>query len=134
VQTSTKYGDHRTPVHGLYLEGGPRLAGGKFWRVFAVPRAEVYFSPRGPDPAFAGIVRGQVEIFTPTVGDPTASTSTASSWWGIAFGIFGVGAYLEGGYQHLPNDAAYPLLGAGLTLRVPATAGLVCCAWDFAHK
>lgn len=135
VQTSTKYGKSRTPIHGLYVEGGPKVVGGTFWRVFAGPRLEYYFAPSGADPAYAGIVRTSIELFSPTAGGEVKSTSRGlSAWWGIAFGMFAVGAYLEGGYQHLPNDAGFPLVGAGALLRIPATAGVVCCAWDFSRK
>jgi hypothetical protein len=135
VQTSTVYGKSRTPVHGLYLEGGPKVVGGSFWRIFAGPRLEYYFAPRGADPAYAGIVRTTIELFGASMpGKEPKDTSTGGGWWGIAFGMFALGAYLEGGYQHLPNDAGYPLVGGGLLLRAPATAGLVCCVWDFTPK
>jgi hypothetical protein len=155
VQTSTKYGESRTPIHGLYLEGGPRVAGGEWWRVFVGPRFELYFAPRGPDPAYAGIVRTQIEIFQPSLGetgksdDSGSTTNTLSTrrvlprpkpisspgfFWGVAFGMAALGLYVEGGYQKLPNDAGYPLVGAGAVLRIPAIAGVACCAWDFAPK
>lgn len=136
VQTSTTYGKSRTPVHGLYLEGGPRVAGGRFWRVFAGPRLEYYFAPKGADPAYAGIIRTSIELFGASTGEETlkSTSRSPSAWWGVAFGMFAVGAYLEGGYQHLPNDAGFPLIGGGALLRIPATAGVVCCAWDFTPK
>lgn len=137
VQTSTRYGESRMPIHGVYLEGGPRVVGGRFWRVFAGPRLEYYFAPKGPDPAYAGLIRTSVELFslsTGSPGEPKPTTRSASAWWGVAFGAFAIGAYLESGYQHLPNDAGFPLLGGGALLRIPATAGVVCCAWDFAPR
>ncbi|MBX3230100.1 MAG: hypothetical protein KIT84_25300 [Labilithrix sp.] len=134
VQTSKDYGLGRLPVHGLYLEGGPRIAGGRFWRAFAGPRAEYYFRP-GADFAASGMLRASIELFNGTEGDPLESTSSGPSYyWGVAFGTFALGAYFEGGYQKLPSDAGYPLLGAGLLLRIPATAGVLCCAWDFSRS
>jgi len=160
------------------------------------PRLEYYFAPRGPDPAYAGIVRAQIEVFKGAFGDagssddesnpdpqpqdpppdpqtgpqpdphpdlpvdPTANPkpskisfverripglsriprprprpiSHSTFWWGVAFGVAAIGFYVEGGYQHLPNDAGYPLVGGGILLRLPATAGVACCAWDWVPK
>jgi hypothetical protein len=136
VQTSTTYADRRKPVHGIFVEGGPKIAGGSFWRVFAGPRGEYYFSPKGADPAYAGLVRASVELFSARSGGEIMESTARgpSGWWGVAFGVFAVGAYVEGGYQHLPNAPGLPLVGGGLLLRIPATAGVVCCAWDFATK
>lgn len=130
VQTSKTYRQESIPVHGVYLEGGPRLAGGKWWRAFVGPRAEYYFRPSG-GASYAGMMRAQVELFGVAGGESLEDTSSPGHYWGVAFGVVAIGAYFEGGYQKLPNDAAYPLLGAGLLLRVPATAGIACCAWDF---
>jgi len=134
VQTSKTYRDERIPVHGVYLEGAPRVAGGKFWRVFVGPRAEYYFRPSG-GAAYAGIVRTQIELFGVSGAEEALEeTSSASHYWGVAFGVVAIGAYVEGGYQKLPSDAAYPLFGGGLLVRIPATAGIACCAWDFSKK
>lgn len=133
VQTATTYGSDHVAVHGVYLEGGPRLAGGSFWRVFAGPRLEYYFEPRGSETAMAALGRAEIELFRPYLGAMT-SEGEHGAYWGVAFGAIALGAYVEAGYQHLPNEAAFPLLGGGLLLRIPATAGLVCCAWDLSKK
>lgn len=133
VQTQTKYGDDHVAVHGAYLEGGPRIRGGSFWRVFAGPRIEYYFEPKGPETAFAALGRAEIELFNPYIG-AIASEGRDHVYYGVAFGTIAIGAYIEAGYQHLPNEAAYPLLGGGLLLRIPATAGILCCAWDFSSK
>lgn len=170
VQTSTVYGKSRTPIHGVYLEAGPRVTGGKWWRVMAGPRFEGYFAPRGPDFAWAGLFRGELEIFSPSYGtdapkdpavtpDPGPSSDPppdpdpsdpqpvarlgrrfirpkpiSGSWFGIAYGMAAIGVYVEGGYQHLPNEPGLPLLGGGALLRIPASAGVACCAWDWLPK
>jgi hypothetical protein len=48
--------------------------------------------------------------------------------------MLAIGPYVEGGYQRLPADAGYPMLGVGLQARIPAMARLLCCGWDFSGK
>jgi hypothetical protein len=121
--------------HGAYVQGGPRIAGGRTWRAFAEGRAEYYFAPRAPDIAYAGLVRLSVEAFVPVSFEPVSSESSDGSFYiGLAYGSLAIGPYVEGGYQRLVLDAGLPVLSAGLHIRVPATFGLVCCAWDFKKK
>ncbi len=131
VQTGSEAHDHHIPVHGLYLEGGPRVAGGKNWRTFVGPRAEYYFAPQGPNLAYAGLVRASVEVFGTADGEPVATADHKGFYFGVAFGALALGAWAEAGYQHLPSDAGLFMLGGGLHLRIPLTGGIVCCAWDF---
>jgi hypothetical protein len=131
VQTGTVSNHALAVVHGVYLDGGPRLAGGKFWRVFAGPRAEYYFAPQGPAFSYAALGRASAELMLPVELEPVAGSSTDSYYLGVAHGMLAIGVDIEAGYQHLPVDAAWPMAGIGLHVRVPATAGLLCCAWDF---
>jgi hypothetical protein len=131
IQTGTESNQHRLAVHGLYLEGGPRLAGGKNWRAFAGPRAEYYFAPQGPNLAYAGLVRASIEVMGAAEGEPVSSVGNRGFYAGIAFGMLAIGAWAEGGYQKLPTDAGLFMLGGGLHIRIPVTAGILCCAWDF---
>jgi hypothetical protein len=123
--------ENRPTSHGIYAEGGPRIAGGSFWRAFATGRAEYYFAPAGPDLAYAGMARIAVELAAPVKFEPIESSSNKGFYLGVALGAFAVGAYAEAGYQRLVSDAGFSAIGTGLTLRLPATFGIVCCAWDF---
>ncbi|MBX3225427.1 MAG: hypothetical protein KF795_33285 [Labilithrix sp.] len=131
VQTGTSSAGAEVLVHGLYAEGGPRLAGGRFWRVFAGPRAEYYFLPQAPDAAYAGLLRSSIELMVPVVFEGVTAESTERSFYaGMAHGMLALGAYAEGGWQRLPTDAALPVVGGGLNIRIPMTLGLLCCVWD----
>jgi len=144
VQQGSISNDKHLAVHGLYLDGGPRMAGGKHWRVFMGPRAEYYFLPSAPGAGYAAFFQTSVEGFvlvhpseTDTTDDgdpPTASVDASSNYWGVAIGALAIGLDLMGGYQSLPAGEGLPTFGAGLHVRLPATAGLACCAWDFAKK
>jgi hypothetical protein len=135
--------DKHATVHGLYLDGGPRLGGGRNWRAFAGPRFEYYFLPSAPNAGYATLLQYSVEAFVP-VEAPVATTdgtdedgnttSSGSFFTGLAYGTLAIGLDLYGGYQSLPANAGLPMLGAGLYVRIPATVGLACCAWDFAKK
>ncbi len=121
---------NRPMSHGIYAEGGPKIAGGRFWRAFAAGRAEYYFAPAGPDPAYAGLARLGIELAAPVRFEPVSSTGSRGFYVGVALGTFAVGAYMEAGYQRLVSDAGMTTIGGGLTLRLPSTFGLLCCAWD----
>jgi hypothetical protein len=78
---------------------------------------------------YGALGRASAELMVPLAFQPVAAASSKGAYLGLAYGMFGVGAYLEGGVQRLPGGEARGAFGAGLTLRAPATLGIFCCLW-----
>jgi len=127
--------DERT-VHGLYAEAGPVLARGDGgdMRLMLTVRGEALFPDRysyGMGYAVYGRLGGElfgyqrrwyVEV------SPNWSTGRGMFVGGGA-GTYGVGWFLEGGEQVLPGGERATVLGGGLAVRVPPSAGFGCCVW-----
>jgi hypothetical protein len=117
-------------VQGAYAGADARVAGGEQWRVFAGGRGEALFSDRaGEGMGYGAFGRASAEIMVPLAFQPVAGATNKGAYLGVAYGVFGVGAYLESGVQRLPGSEARGAFGAGLTVRVPATFGIFCCLW-----
>jgi hypothetical protein len=117
-------------VQGAYAEASTRVVGGDYWRVFAGGRGEVLFPElAGERTGYSVLGRASAELMLPVEFQPVAGVSSKGAYLGVAYGMIGVGAYLESGIQQLPSGVSSGIVGGGLTLRVPATVGIFCCLW-----
>jgi hypothetical protein len=76
------------------------------------------------DLGYGGRVETFIELAQPVRGEPLEGVSSSGGVWGVGYGETSFGAYLAGGYQELPGRDHYYVV-AGLTFRVPASAGIV---------
>jgi hypothetical protein len=120
-------------VHGPYLELGAyplsaklgsdlTLRGGAYGTVSSLFRAGL------PTPGVGGSLGALVEIGGGAEGTFAGSGSDGSVVAGYARGRWGVGLWSSGSLHDF-SDGAYRGVAAGLSVRLPLLAGVVCCAW-----
>jgi hypothetical protein len=120
-------------VHGPYLELGAyplsaqlgsnlTLRGGAYATVASLWRTGL------PSPGVGGSLGGLVEISGGADGTFAGSGSDGSVVAGYARGRWGVGLWGSGSLHDF-SDGAYRGVAAGLSVRLPLLAGVVCCAW-----
>jgi hypothetical protein len=133
LRTRERGADGRTrreQVQGAYVEASTRVMGGEYWRVFAGGRGEALLPAGvGERTGYSALGRASAEFMVPLRFQPVAVASNKGAFLGLAYGMFGVGAYLEGGMQRLPTGPSTGVVGGGLTLRVPTAMGIFCCLW-----
>jgi hypothetical protein len=113
-------------VGGFYesAEGGFTTKGGyadAAW--FIGLRGELRYDEMGRAGAGAKL-RIDHEIFGPTTADYSAS-DTCSAIFGSAYGSGAAGIYVEAGQAWLPGNETAFVATAGVTLRMPMTAGVL---------
>ena len=123
-------------VHGPYLELGAypvsarlgpslTLRGGTYGTVSSLWRTDL------PSPGVGGSLGALVEISGGTAGTFAGSGSDGSVVAGYARGRWAIGLWGSGSLHDF-SDGAYRGVAAGLSVRLPLLAGVVCCAWpDF---
>lgn len=120
-------------VHGPYLELGAyplsarlgsslTLRGGAYGTVAGLWRADL------PKPGLGGSLGALVEVSGSADGTFAGSGSDGSLVAGYARGRWGVGLWGSGSLQDF-SDGAYRGVAAGVSVRLPLLAGVVCCAW-----
>jgi len=137
----------RALLHGPFLEGSyyfhQHMTGpGTTLRWGVTTRADLLFSESHADTLGWGAVAGFVfeyswfglegfaeEEVTTTTSRTHTTTEVRPSMIGVAYGEFGIGAEIVGGYRELGPEKFWVVLGA-LVFRLPASAGVYFAYWD----
>lgn len=124
VFTDIGLGDRK--LHGIYGEFTPIATAGSWWRLVAGARGEAQFADRsGAGAGYTFLGRVGIETFSPTseVGDDDRMLVV-----GGAYGVYGIGGFVEAGGHKLPGGEQAVLVLGGLSLRFPASAGVLLIA------
>lgn len=126
-------------VHGPYLELGAyplvtplgaslTLRGGAYASVASLWRAGL------DEPGVGGSLGALVEVSGGAAGSFAGSGDDGTAVFGVARGRWGIGLWGGGSLRDF-SDGAYRGVAAGVSVRLPLLAGVVCCAWpDFSHS
>ena len=82
--------------------------------------------PSRHDTGWGAAVRTTFELATVTRGATFSSSSGNGGIGGVAYGEMALGGYLEASYQDVGALRGW-MVSAGVALRLPASAGMVCC-------
>jgi hypothetical protein len=120
------WGDRK--IHGLYAEVSPIISRQKGWWVTFTARGEAMF----PDSRESGMGYGfiaslGVETFSFTESPAGFAADGKGFGIGAAYGTLAIGAFAEAGAQRLPGGEQQGILLGGISVRLPATAGVYCC-------
>lgn len=125
-------------VHGPYVELGAyplvahlgptlTLRGGTYATVASLFREGL------DEPGVGGSLGARVELSGGAAGTFAGSGSDGTAVVGVARGRWGIGLWGSGSLQDF-SDGAYHGVAAGVSVRLPLLAGVVCCAWpDFSR-
>jgi hypothetical protein len=114
---------HGVRDQGLYGEGAWFFVRREHVRLAAGVRGEALLA--GPNVGSGLYARLSGELFTVGAGsghDPGSLCGAGIFRWG---GVPGTGVYLEAGGQHLPDGREAVVATAGLSIRLPAAAGVL---------
>ncbi|MDI1443169.1 hypothetical protein [Polyangium sp. 6x1] len=108
--------------HGAFAEGTVFPVVDRSGRIGISAQPRLWYEP-GTDKMGLGMAARITGELTTFVDKPFSGSSSSGAGAGIAYGEAGAGLYLEGAYAKI-GERPNVTIGLGLTVRIPATAGV----------